>query len=72
MPNPHTAEQQHLFRTANTETAVTVQRRELPLHCPTPHTALWASHPRVFLPIEEAPGGQIRCPYCGTLYRLAR
>lgn len=44
----------------------------LPLHCPLPGASLWDSHPRVFLPIEDAPDGRIRCPYCGTLYILQR
>jgi uncharacterized Zn-finger protein len=70
MPNPHTAEHQDRFQPANAETRVTVRREELPLYCPTPETALWASHPRVYLPIEEAPAGRIRCPYCGTLYEI--
>ncbi|MHB1644495.1 MAG: zinc-finger domain-containing protein, partial [Acidithiobacillus sp.] len=28
----------------------------------------WDGHPRVFLKIEET--GEVRCPYCGTLYVL--
>jgi uncharacterized Zn-finger protein len=70
MPNPRTAEQQNRFEPANAETTVKLQRRQLPLHCPTPNTALWASHPRVYLAIDEAPDGRIRCPYCGTVYVL--
>jgi uncharacterized Zn-finger protein len=70
MPNPHTAEQQDRFQLANAETTVAVRRLDLPLHCPTPHTALWASHPRVYLAIDEASGGRMRCPYCGTVYVL--
>lgn len=46
-----------------------VEAGDLPLHCPGPKTPLWNSHPRVFLPIETK--GEARCPYCGTLYRLA-
>lgn len=45
-----------------------VGRDDLPLHCPMPGTSLWNSHPRVFLPIEEA--GRATCPYCGTVYVL--
>jgi uncharacterized Zn-finger protein len=45
-----------------------VTRADLPLHCPMPDTALWNSHPRVFLPIEET--GTAVCPYCGTRYVL--
>jgi len=47
---------------------VTLTAGDLPLHCPMPSQRLWNSHPRVFLPIT--PGGQVRCPYCGTLYHL--
>jgi uncharacterized Zn-finger protein len=70
MPNPRTAEQQERFKPANAETTVRVRRSQLPLNCPTPHTALWASHPRVYLPIDESPDGRMRCPYCGTIYVL--
>lgn len=45
-----------------------VSRADLPLHCPLPGTALWNSHPRVFLPIEET--GAAVCPYCGSRYVL--
>ena len=37
--------------------------------CPNPKMALWSNHPRVF--IDVATTGQGKCPYCGTLYRLA-
>jgi uncharacterized Zn-finger protein len=37
--------------------------------CPNPKMPLWSNHPRVF--IDVATAGQGRCPYCGTLYRLA-
>jgi uncharacterized Zn-finger protein len=47
---------------------IRVSRADLPLHCPMPGTSLWNSHPRVFLPIEEA--GVVSCPYCGTVYML--
>jgi len=29
---------------------------------------LWNSHPRVYLPIEDA--GEATCPYCGAVYVL--
>ena len=45
-----------------------VSQADLPLHCPMPGEALWSSHPRVFLPIEET--GKARCPYCGMEYVL--
>jgi len=37
--------------------------------CPNPKMALWSNHPRVF--IEVAKTGEGKCPYCGTVYRLA-
>lgn len=49
--------------------AVEVTAADLPLHCPLASQKLWNAHPRVFLPIEAT--GEARCPYCGTLYRLA-
>ena len=36
--------------------------------CPNPSMALWSSHPRVDLNVAET--GSVRCPYCGTVYRL--
>ncbi len=47
---------------------IEISTADLPLHCPMPGQAIWNSHPRVYLPIESK--GEIRCPYCGTLYRL--
>ena len=49
---------------------VVVKRQALPLHCPTEDSALWCGHPRVFLAIEASADNTVRCPYCGTLYRL--
>ena len=37
--------------------------------CPNPKMALWSNHPRVFIDVGTT--GQGKCPYCGTLYRLA-
>ena len=37
--------------------------------CPNPKMALWSNHPRVF--IDVATTGEGKCPYCGTVYRLA-
>lgn len=48
---------------------VEVTAADLPLHCPLPSQKLWNTHPRVYLPVEAE--GEARCPYCGTLYRLA-
>ncbi len=53
----------------STEDIVTVQANQLPLHCPTPEQALWNQHPRVFIRLTA--GQTVRCPYCGTQYRLA-
>ena len=52
--------------TPESATLVEVTERDLPLHCPTPQTQVWNYHPRVFLDVAEA--GEIRCPYCSTLY----
>ncbi len=38
-------------------------------HCPNPKMTLWSGHPRVF--IDVATTGEGKCPYCGTVYRLA-
>ena len=45
-----------------------IEAKDLPLCCPTPGMSRWDGHPRVFLKIEET--GEVRCPYCGTLYVL--
>ena len=55
---------------ANAEKLYTVQRSDLPLSCPTPQMALWSSHPRVYLPIQDEPGHRAQCPYCGAVYQL--
>jgi len=52
----------------NAQLLVEVTRDELPIHCPTPDSSLWDSHPRVFIPLEDAP--EASCCYCGTVYRL--
>jgi uncharacterized Zn-finger protein len=61
---------QAALKPANTQTRYEVTTEDLPLHCPMPGSALWNSHPRVFLPIEDK--GEARCPYCGALYVLKR
>jgi Uncharacterized protein conserved in bacteria len=33
-----------------------------------PGMALWNSHPKVYLPIEET--GHAKCPYCGAEYTM--
>ncbi|MCL4799512.1 MAG: zinc-finger domain-containing protein [Burkholderiales bacterium] len=52
--------------TDRTEARVEVAETDLPLHCPTPRTPVWSYHPRVFLDVAHA--GEVRCPYCGTVY----
>ena len=53
---------------ANAENLYQVTRDQLPLSCPMPGMSLWNSHPRVYLPVEEA--GHATCPYCGAEYVL--
>ncbi len=48
---------------------VDVSAADLPVHCPLPTQKLWNTHPRVYLPVEAT--GEAKCPYCGTVYRLA-
>jgi uncharacterized Zn-finger protein len=54
---------------ANTQNLYEVTRDDLPLSCPMPGMALWNSHPKVYLPIEDD-GGRSVCPYCGAQYVL--
>jgi uncharacterized Zn-finger protein len=53
---------------SDTSREVEVTAQDLPLHCPPAASALWCSHPRVFLDIAAT--GEVSCPYCGTKYRL--
>ena len=53
----------------NRASFIEITASDLPLHCPQPEMVKWSSHPRVFLPIESE-GGEAKCPYCGTLYKL--
>lgn len=55
--------------TPNATTRVQVRASDLPVHCPLPGSALWCSHPRVFIPLESV-GDQVVCPYCGTRFEL--
>ena len=36
--------------------------------CPNPKMELWSTHPKVFIDLTH--GGQGKCPYCGTTYKL--
>ena len=47
---------------------IEVMAGDLPVFCPNPAMPLWASHPRVYLDLDE--NGEVRCPYCSTLYKL--
>ena len=69
MVNPDTASDQQAYSTPNAKTAVEVKLNDLPIHCPTSDSSLWDSHPRVYIPVEEN-GGEARCPYCGTMFKL--
>lgn len=41
---------------------------DLPAYCPNKAMPLWSSHPRVFLDLAHE--AEVKCPYCGTQYRL--
>ena len=51
-----------------TQRYVEVTEHDLPLTCPMPDTSLWDAHPKVGLAFNQ--GGEVRCPYCGTLYKF--
>jgi uncharacterized Zn-finger protein len=53
---------------ANAARRYEVRRADLPVSCPLPSMAIWNSHPRVFLPLEET--GRAHCPYCGAEFVL--
>lgn len=63
-----TARDSHQAAVPNAKNRYEVSRADLPVHCPMPGSSLWNSHPRVFIPVEEA--GQAICPYCGAEYTL--
>ena len=52
----------------NAQNRYEVTKADLPLHCPMDGMSLWNSHPRVYLPVEQA--GRAKCPYCGADYYL--
>lgn len=62
--------QKNNLKTPNSDQQVYVTPKDLPLACPMPNSTLWNSHPKVFLPIEEAENNTISCYYCGTQYIL--
>ncbi len=51
-----------------TQRYIEVTAQDLPLCCPMPNMSMWNAHPKVVIPLNQ--GGEARCPYCGTLYRL--
>lgn len=55
---------------ANAQMQYEVTEQDLPLCCPSPAMALWNSHPRVYLAIEQT--GWAKCGYCGAEYTLKR
>ncbi len=54
---------------ANAQNHYPVTSDDLPLSCPMPGMALWNSHPKVYLPIEDT--GRAQCPYCGAQFNLS-
>jgi uncharacterized Zn-finger protein len=59
---------------AKKETVVELLAKDLNANggvfCPSPVAGmkLWNTHPRVFL--DVARDGAVKCPYCGTVYKL--
>jgi uncharacterized Zn-finger protein len=54
----------------NAHRKVVVSAKDLPVHCPLPDSSLWNSHPRVYIPLQEAENSRAMCPYCGTEFVL--
>lgn len=58
--------------TAPASAVVEVAAKDLQGHgvvfCPNPKMSLWSNHPKVYVDLSH--GGEGRCPYCGTVYRL--
>ena len=67
--NPDTASHPDDFKTPNADRVVEVTQADLPIYCPPEEEALWNSHPRVYIHLENE-GDEARCIYCGTVYRL--
>ncbi len=68
MSEQHVSKETQAESVSNSELLVEVTRDELPMHCPAPSAPLWNSHPRVYIPLDDAP--EAACSYCGTVYRL--
>ena len=60
---------------AKKETVVELRASDLNgnggIFCPSPVAGmkLWNNHPRVFLDLAHS-GGEAKCAYCGTIYKL--
>ena len=67
--NPDTASHPEDFQTPNRDNVVTVTQADLPVYCPREEEAVWNSHPRVYIHLENK-ADEARCIYCGTVYRL--
>jgi uncharacterized Zn-finger protein len=57
-----------MMNQATQTSAVELDGKDLPAHCPNPAMPIWSSHPRVYLELKA--GADAKCPYCGTAYRL--
>lgn len=69
MPNSDAAARQQELNTPNSKMAIELKQSDLPVHCPSADSSLWSSHPKVYIPVSEN-GGEAKCPYCGTLFKL--
>ncbi|HEU4460512.1 MAG TPA: zinc-finger domain-containing protein [Methylibium sp.] len=61
-----------MHKPASGEAVVEVTAADLrggAVFCPNPKMPLWSNHPRIFLRLNDE--GRCKCPYCGTVYRLA-
>jgi uncharacterized Zn-finger protein len=67
-PSPKTSARP--LQQANAALQYDVTPADLPLACPMPQMALWNSHPRVYLAIEET--GWAKCAYCGAEFNLRK
>ncbi|WP_223789886.1 zinc-finger domain-containing protein [Marinicella meishanensis] len=54
------------LKEANTEKVYHVKSSDLPISCPTKEMAVWNSHPKVYLPLEQS--GEAVCEYCGAKF----
>lgn len=64
---PPLASQTPQKREVNVERESLFTENDLPPCCLPTEVPLWSSHPRVFLPLDEA--GVATCPYCASEYR---